>query len=303
MSLAQQENWAAEYLSYIGAPQSQGNIEALTAQQIQEGSYYSSNPLNIRNGPGGAIGAYSSTLQGIKATYSIMESNDPGMLAALKQTKGTDPSAYINALSLGQWEGFQPGAAAANATYGYDVGQTLNATYGTNTYVPPTKAITTPPASPPVGKPGSGYGQSQSQADALAAAALARAQGTPANPRGVATVLNDYMNPRYQVTGTDVSTKSQFSFTAAWEDLIIPGKLLGTVIGDAIGIIPGASAIEKDVQIASNPNNWMTAIKEAIIRIAVFIIGGIIVFVGLNMLTNGGLMNVITSAIPVPVPV
>lgn len=134
-TLAQVQQWASGYLSYIGAPQSQGNIEGLSAQVYQEGDFGTSygggstNPLNIENGSGGFLQP-ASTQAGYAATASFMQRNDPGFISALKSNKGASPQPYINALSAGQWEALNSGPDAyLNPQYGSDVASTLSEIY------------------------------------------------------------------------------------------------------------------------------------------------------------------------------
>lgn len=127
---------ADELLKTGNLPQSYGNIEALTAMEYYEGgigqtqSGGATNPWDVVNGPNGQINPFQDMATGLQKTLDTIESNDPKFYSALQQTKGSDPAPDISALSVSQWAGLNPQAAAANRQYAGNVASVLTNVYG-----------------------------------------------------------------------------------------------------------------------------------------------------------------------------
>jgi hypothetical protein len=118
----------------------------------------------------------------------------------------------------------------------------------------------------------------------------------PNNPRGFVKVMNQYMNPQFETKGTDQQGNSR-TFWSGVEDAIT-GKAELQILGD----ITGANTVIHDAEIVTNPTNVLLGARQWITRLAVFAIGAVIIFIAVNALTNGAIMNLISKA-PVPVPV
>lgn len=122
----------------------------------------------------------------------------------------------------------------------------------------------------------------------------------PNNPRGWIYQLDLAMNPQFEIQGTKKDNTHQ-NFWGGLEDLLT-GQTELQVLGSVVGGVPVVGTVVHDAQILSNANNWWLVIREWITRIAVFIVGGILIFFAVNALTNGSLMNMLSNT-PVPVPV
>lgn len=120
----------------------------------------------------------------------------------------------------------------------------------------------------------------------------------PNNPRGFVYTINQYMNPQFEGTGTD-SQGNKRTFWTGVEDAIT-GKAELQILGDVVGGTPGT--IIHDAEIVTNPTNIGLMVRQWITRLAVFAIGAVIVFIAVNQLTGGALLNLVKS-IPIPVPV
>jgi hypothetical protein len=121
------------------------------------------------------------------------------------------------------------------------------------------------------------------------------APGKEANtntPRGAVYIFNQYMNPKLKQSGTDSQGQKQ-SFWGGVEDMLT-GQTELKILGSAASHLPGGKAIETvitDAEIVSSPNNWILVIRQWITRLAVFAVGLIVLAIGVNMLTKGGLVN------------
>lgn len=149
-------------------------------------------------------------------------------------------------------------------------------------------------------------GQRETNADAVAVAksnlASLSPQKTnnpdPNNPRGFVYIMNQYMNPQFEGSGTDQQGNKR-TFWTGIEDAIT-GKAELQILGDVVGGTPGT--IIHDAEIVTNPTNIGLMVRQWITRLAVFAIGAVIVFIAVNQLTGGALLNLVKS-IPIPVPV
>lgn len=149
-------------------------------------------------------------------------------------------------------------------------------------------------------------GQRETNADAVAVAksnlASLSPQKTnnpdPNNPRGFIYIMNQYMNPQFEGSGTDQQGNKR-TFWTGIEDAIT-GKAELQILGDVVGGTPGT--IIHDAEIVANPTNIGLMVRQWITRLAVFAIGAVIVFIAVNQLTGGSLLNLVKS-IPIPVPV
>lgn len=111
----------------------------------------------------------------------------------------------------------------------------------------------------------------------------------PGNPRGFVYTMNQYMNPQFETKGTDQTGQTR-TFWSGVEDAIT-GKAELQILGD----ITGANTVIHDAEIATNPTNILLGARQWITRLAVFVIGAVVVFIAVNALTNGALLSVFTK--------
>jgi hypothetical protein len=315
-TLQEIQDWAAGYLSFIGAPQSQGNIEGLTAQVYQEGDYGSAygggatNPLNIESGSGFLQPA--TTQQGYAATYSFMQTNDPGFIAALRGNNSVSPEPYINALAAGQWEALNSGSQAyLNPQYAQDVSSVVGEIYGgSGGYTAPAITPTAPNAGTRsttglTGLTGSG---TNGNANLSGGPGPQGFQGPgsgdyspPVNQPGFATQTSAALTQVMQPPITVKNANTGESATGYLQDAI--GLLtLGTAGRSPVQVIQNTFRTDAEAvsAISGDPvsNIWRT-ISSSLIRLGIGLAGLLLMAAGLWIIVN----KVSGGATPVPVPV
>lgn len=155
---------------------------------------------------------------------------------------------------------------------------------------------------PPSKSGTSGQRETLASANAIAQTNLASLSpnhtksANPNNPRGFVQSMNQWMNPQLQNTGTDQHGNTT-TFWGGLED-VLTGQTELHILGD----ITGTNTIIHDAEVVANPTNILLSVREWLVRLAVFAIGAVVVFIAVNALTNGALMNLFSKA-PVPVPV
>lgn len=121
----------------------------------------------------------------------------------------------------------------------------------------------------------------------------------PQNPKGFVYRLNQYMNPQFKQEGNDQDGNKR-SFWGSLEDAAIsttlPGLQLLGIGASEVGKVTGANTIIHDAEVVSNPQNIMRIIRQWITRLAVFAVGAVVVFIAVNALTHGALLNLVTGA-------
>jgi hypothetical protein len=118
----------------------------------------------------------------------------------------------------------------------------------------------------------------------------------PSNPRGFVYTMNQYMNPQFEGSATDQQGNKRTFWTGV-EDAIT-GKAELQILGD----VTGANTVIHDAELVTNPTNILLAVRQWITRLAVFAVGLGIIFIAVNALTKGSLMNLFSKA-PIPIPV
>lgn len=100
-------------------------------------------------------------------------------------------------------------------------------------------------------------------------------------PGSFTYALNELLNPQLQMQDKSGNT---------WW-----GNLIGIMDGEFLvqqGLdVVGLGQVTKDLQIVGNPTNWFQLIKSFAARMAIFGVGMLILFFGLNLLTGGAALN------------
>lgn len=149
-------------------------------------------------------------------------------------------------------------------------------------------------------------GQRETNADAVALAKQNQAtlfptgnrNADPNNPRGFVYTLNSLMNPKYQNAGTDKQGNKR-TFWSGVED-VLTGKAELEVLGNITGTSGTVGAIIHDAEIVANPQNLVLGITSWLVRLAVFFVGVVVVFIAVNALTHGSLLSAF-SKVPIPI--
>lgn len=142
MGTKDQQKWAKDFLSRIGAPTSASNVSALNTWMRAEGKGWSTslnratyNPLNTTLERPGSVSfnkvgvqAYTSPEQGMEATIATLTGKSAdkrgytAIIDALKADAGT--SAVLGAINNSSWRTGQAGGAGAYSTFGSKGGGT-----------------------------------------------------------------------------------------------------------------------------------------------------------------------------------
>lgn len=234
--------------------------------------------------PSGAVSAALTRYENVATAQGINPNSSP--LAAMELASAAEVgTGEQNALSSGSWQG----------VYNSEI-QPLLGKAG-NQPVTPTNQSTTNP-NPPTS------GQRETNAGAVAVAksnlASLSPQKTrnpdPNNPRGFVYTMNQYMNPQFETTATDAQGNKR-TFWSGVEDAIT-GKAELQILGDITGTSGTVGTIVHDAEMVTNPTNVLLGVRQWITRLSVFAIGAVIVFIAVNALTKGSLMNMF-SKVPV----